>query len=174
MMQSQILPALGAETALAETVKFAAHQAEIALDRVGALPWLVTASILASQQAAALALRAVGDDIPEQIGATEMLLRAASASRLPAPFTLPLTASDRRDFDVLVEARNATMHPRGRVWHVTARTLGRGLPVVCRAIRHLVLVQPPVPDLVGAGQAKEIENALGAIDALADFLGGQT
>lgn len=172
-MSSHALPSVSAEHALVETIRFAAHQADIALDRAAALPWLVTACVLASQQAAALALRAVGDDIPEQVGAAELLLRAANASRLPAPFTLPLTASERRDFDLLVESRNAAVHPRGRTWHVTARTLARGLPVAVRCVRHLVLIQPPVPNLVGADQAAEIKNGLEAINALAVFLDGE-
>lgn len=170
-MSSHVLPSISAEAALSETVRFAAIQADMALDRADALPWLVTSAVLASQQAAALALRAVGDDIPEQVGATEILLRAANTARLPAPFTLPLTASDRRDFELLVEARNAAAHPRGRAWHITARTLGRGLPVASRSVRHLVLVQPPIPDLVGAEQAASIEDGLQAIEALAMFLG---
>lgn len=172
-MSSQSLPSISAEAALAGTVRFAGQQADEVLDRSESLPWLVTACVLASQQAAALALRSVGDDIPEQVGATEILLRAANVSRLPAPFTLPLTSSDRRDFDLLVEARNMAVHPRGRTWHVTARTLARGLPVATRSVRHLVLVQPPVPNLVGQNQAAEIENGLQAIDALAVFLGGE-
>lgn len=172
-MASNALPSISAEDALAETVRFAAQQADHALDRAEALPWLVTSTVLASQHAAALALRSVGDDIPEQVGATELLLRAANVARLPAPFTLPLTASDRRDFDLLVEARNLAVHPRGRTWHVTARTLARGMPVVTRCIRHLVLLQPPVPNLVGRDQAAEIDNGLEAIDALAVFLGGE-
>lgn len=172
-MSSHALPSISAENALVETVRFAAHQAGIALDRAEALPWLVTACVLASQQAAALALRAVGDEIPERVGAAELLLRASNVSRLPAPFTLPLTASERRDFDLLVESRNAAEHPRGRTWHITARTLSRGLPIAVRCVRHLVLIQPPVPNLVGKDQAAEIKNGLEAIDALAVFLSGE-
>ncbi len=124
-----------------------------------------------AQQAAALALSAAGDSIPAQTGAAEILLRAASKDRLPAPCTLPFGASARRDFDLLVEARNGFMHPRALSWHVTPRTLARGLPVAANTVRHLILTQPVAPDLITPDAQANLQDYLEQIDALAEFLG---
>lgn len=133
-------------------------------------PWVVVGGVLMAQQAAVLALRAAGDTIPAQAGGTELLLRAASKDRLPAPFTLPFGARARQDFDRLVEARNAFMHPRGQTWLVSADTLSRGLPVATRVVRHLILTQPILKDLVSPAQQADLRDSLPAIDAFANFL----
>lgn len=157
------------EAALVQTVRFAADQAERYPDDETAAPWLVSAVVLAAQQAAALALRAAGDAIPAQSGATELLLRAASTDRLPPPFTLPFGAAARQSFDRLVEARNAFMHPRGVTWFVSAETLARGLPVAAQTVRHLILVQPVLPDLVSPVQQAALRADLLGLDAFAEF-----
>ena len=133
-------------------------------------PWVGTGGVLMAQQAAVLALRAAGDAIPTQAGGTELLLRAASKDRLPAPFTLPFGAAARQSFDRLVEARNAFMHPRGTLWHVSADTLSRGMPVAAGAVRHLILTQPVLDDLVPPSVQEDLRKSLQAIEAFAEFL----
>lgn len=133
-------------------------------------PWVVVGGVLMAQQAAVIALRAAGDSIPAQAGGTELLLRAASKDRLPAPFTLPFSASTRQSFDRLVEARNMFMHPRGQTWIVSTETLARGMLVAAAAVRHLILTQPVVNDLVSAAEQEDLQSSLQAIDAFAAFL----
>lgn len=158
------------EAALCETVRFTAARSELVAEASSFDPWLVTGSVLMAQQACALALRAAGDPIPEQAGATELLLRAATKDRLPAPFTLPFGASARQSFDRLVEARNSFMHPRGILWHASQQTLSRGLPVTAGVVRHLILTQPVLNDLVAADQQGALRDGLATIDSLAEFL----
>lgn len=159
------------EVALCETVRYAAvHAGRYAEDETSA-PWLVTGTVLMAQQAAAIALRAAGDSIPAQAGATELLLRAASKGRLPVPFTLPFSSSARQSFDQLVEARNAFMHPRAIEWHVTPQALVRGLPISTRIVRHLILIQPILTDLVSPSQQRQIESGLSDIEAFVEYLG---
>ena len=158
------------EDALCNTVRFAAARCGQSEQAPEFDPWLVTASVLMAQQACALALRAAGDLIPEQAGATELVLRAVSKDRLPAPFTLPFRAAARQSFDRMVEARNGVMHPRGILWHVSGRTLSRGIPVATGIVRHLILTQPVLNDLVSPGQHGVLRSDLLALDAFADFL----
>ncbi len=158
------------EAALVETVRFTAVHAGRFPDDETSAPWLVTGSVLMAQQAAAIALRAAGDSIPAQVGATELLLRAASKDRLPAPFTLPFGAAARQGFDRLVEARNGFAHPRGITWFVSADTLARGLPVALRSVRHLILTQPILKDLVSPDQQSVMNADLNAIAGFAEFL----
>ncbi len=165
------LSVLTPEHSLLETARFTCVHAGLCLDAPGSLPWLVTGAVLMSQQGAALALNAAGDAIPAQSGASELLLRAASKSRLAPPHTLPFGGSARRDFDLLVEARNSFMHPRAQTWHITPQTLARGLPVATRAVRHLIVTQPVMPDLIGPDAQNELQDCLEQIEALADFLG---
>lgn len=164
------LPVLSPEQALLETARFASVHAGQCLDVSESLGWLVTGTVLMAQQAAALALNASGDSIPEQVGASEILLRAGSKDRLASPYTLSFTSSARRDFDLLVEARNSFMHPRANSFHVTPRTLARGLPVAAGVVRHIVLTQPVVPDLVSPQGQHDLRDYLDALDALAEFL----
>ena len=133
-------------------------------------PWVVTGGVLMAQQAAVIALRAAGDTIPAQAGGTELLLRAASKDRVPAPFTLPFSAVARHSFERLVEARNAFMHPRGATWHVSADTLSRGMPVATEVVRHLILTQPILNDLVSPTEQDRLRKDLQAIDTFSDFL----
>ncbi|MEL7539824.1 MAG: hypothetical protein AAGJ51_02880 [Pseudomonadota bacterium] len=133
-------------------------------------PWVVTGGVLMAQQAAVIALRAAGDSIPAQAGGTELLLRAASKDRLPAPFTLPFGAAARHSFDRLVDARNAFMHPRGVTWFVSAQTLMSGMPVATKVVRHLILTQPILNNLVSPAEQERLRSDLQAIDAFAEFL----
>jgi len=165
-----VFSAISPEKALVKTLLSSGYYARHCLDQHDYLPWLNVTAVLAAQQAAALALSAVGDLIPEQSGATEILLRATSPARLPPPYTLNLSATNRRAFDGLVAARNAFMHPRARPWHMTALTLSRGLPVVCDAVRHLVIIQPAVPDMIAPSDVAIIETQMADLDALAAFL----
>lgn len=158
------------ETALCETVRFTAQRFEAYLTSQVEDPWIVTGSVLMAQQAAAIALRAAGDSIPAQAGATELLLRAASKDRLPAPYTLPFGLAARQSFDRLVEARNTFMHPRGTLWHVSRETLARGLPVAVRAVRHLMLTQPILDHMITSAQQTQIKPALSDIEAWAEYL----
>lgn len=158
------------EAALVETVRFTAVHAERYPDDEASAPWLVTGGVLMAQQASAIALRAAGDSIPAQVGATELLLRAASKDRLPAPFTLPFGAAARQGFDRLVEARNMFAHPRGTVWFVSTDTLARGIPVAVRTVRHLILTQPVLADLVPPADQDRVRSDLQAIEAFAEFL----
>ena len=158
------------ESALIETVRFTVVHAGRFHDDETSAPWLATGGVLMAQQAAAIALRAAGDSIPEQVGATEILLRAASKDRLPAPFTLPFGAAARQGFDRLVQARNSFMHPRGITWFVSSDTLVRGLPVAVRTVRHLILTQPVLQDLVPLADQADLKSGLGAIDDFAAFL----
>lgn len=158
------------ETALCDTVRFTAQRFEVYLTTQVEDPWIVTGSVLMAQQAAAIALRAAGDSIPTQAGATELLLRAASKDRLPAPYTLPFGLAARQSFDRLVEARNTFMHPRGTLWHVSRETLARGLPVAARAVRHLMLTQPVFEDLVTPDQQAALQSDFSAIDAAVEFI----
>ncbi len=158
------------ETSLTETVRFAAVHAGQYTDIEASGAWLVTGAVLMAQQAAAMALRSAGDSIPEQVGATEIMLRAASKDRLPAPYTLPFGSAARHGFARLVEARNAFMHPRGVSWYASPETLVRGLPVAVRGVRHLILTQPVVPDLVSPVDQASIADDLESLDALIEFL----
>ena len=158
------------EAALTDTVIRAAQAARTYPDDASCAPWLVTCGVLSAQQAAAIALRAVGDGIPQQSGATELLLRAATKDRLPPPYTLPFSLASRRAFERLVEARNAYMHPRGMTWFVSQDTLALGLPVICASIRHLILTQPALADLVSPAEAARIDDSLRDVEALASFL----
>ncbi|MEL6725775.1 MAG: hypothetical protein AAFP81_13005 [Pseudomonadota bacterium] len=158
------------EDALCETVRFTQSRFERCVTEQSFDPWVVSGGVLMAQQASVLALRAAGDAIPAQAGGTELLLRAASKDRLPAPYTLPFGTAARQSFDRLVEARNAFMHPRGTLWHVSAETLSRGLPVATRVVRHLILTQPILPDLVSPKAQSQLADDLEAIDATAAFL----
>ena len=158
------------EAALVETVRFTAVHAGRYPDDETSAPWLVTGSVLMAQQAAAIALRAAGDSIPAQVGATEILLRAASKDRLPAPFTLPFGTAARQGFDRLVEARNTFAHPRGIVWFVGADTLARGIPVALRSVRHLILTQPVLNDLVSPDQQDMLRTHLKVIESVLTFI----
>ncbi len=158
------------ESSLCETVQFTAQRFEACSTETAFDPWVVVGGVLMAQQAAVLSLRAAGDTIPAQAGGTELLLRAASKDRLPAPFTLPFGAAARQGFDRLVEARNAFMHPRGLLWQVSADTLQRGLIVATRAVRHLILTQPILDDLVGPNERPRLRADLKAIDVVAESL----
>ena len=162
-------PALTPEESLLDTARFSAAHAGLCLDAPDSLAWLVTGTVLLAQQAAALALKAAGDAIPAQVGAAEILLRAASKDRLTAPYTLPFGSGQRRDFDLLVVARNGFMHPRAGSWHVTSRTLARGLPVATGAVRHLILTQPILPDLISPAAQDGLQDCLEQIEAVAEF-----
>ncbi|MDJ0919782.1 MAG: hypothetical protein QNI84_01535 [Henriciella sp.] len=164
------IPALDPTEQIATTLKFCVVHSGLALESPGSAAWLVTGACALAQQAAVLALKAAGDTIPAQTGASELLLRAASKDRLPPPYTLPLTAAARRDFDRLVECRNSFMHPRGLAWHVTPDTLARGLSVVVASVRHLLLIQPVRAELVASPQRVDIEAGLADLTALAEFL----
>lgn len=159
------------ETALLDAARFTAGRIALFSAEASPDPWLVTGAVLMAQQAAAIALRAAGDAIPAQVGATEILLRAAHKDRLPAPYTLPFGAASRSGFDRLVEARNTFMHPRGLTWYVSVDTLGRGLPVASAAVRHLILTQPVLPNLVSPDDQAALDRYLAELDALAEFLG---
>jgi len=161
------------EAALVETVRFTAVHAGRYPDDETSAPWLVTGIVLMAQQAAAIALRAAGDSIPAQVGATELLLRAASKDRLPAPFTLPFGAAARQSFDRLVDARNTFAHPRGITWFVSTDTLVRGLPVALRTVRHLILTQPVLNDLVSPDQQESLRSDFKLIDAVLAFIGDE-
>ena len=158
------------EAQLVETVKLTAAKFERSAAAAEFDPWVVTGGVLMAQQAAVIALRAAGDSIPAQAGGTELLLRAAAKDRLPPPFTLPFGAAARQSFDRLVEARNAFMHPRGLTWHVSAETLSRGMPVAAKVVRHLILTQPILNDLVSPGEQVELAAGLDGIESSAAFL----
>lgn len=158
------------ETQLIETVGVTAERFERSVSDGGADPWVVAGGVLMAQQAAVIALRAAGDSIPAQAGGTELLLRAASKDRLPAPFTLPFGTTARASFDRLIEARNAFMHPRGLTWHVSAETLSRGMPASAKVVRHLILTQPILSDLVAPAQQIKLAEGLDGIEASAAFL----
>jgi hypothetical protein len=158
------------ETALTATVQTSANYARQYPDDEAAAPWLVTSAVLATQQAVAIALRAAGDRVPAQAGATELVLRAATQDRLPAPFTLPMNTAARRVFEDLVDARNAFMHPRGLSWTLATDVLSKGLLVASQTIRHLILTQPVLQDLVAPDQQAVIGNGLQELETLAEFL----
>jgi len=158
------------EAQLCETVDTSMSRFGLCVTESAFDPWVVVGGVLMAQQAAVLALRAAGDTIPAQAGGTELLLRAASKDRIPAPFTLPFGGRARQDFDRLVEARNAFMHPRGVTWFVSADTLARGMPVAAGVVRHLILTQPILNDLVSPLEQDRLRESLKAIDAFAEFL----
>lgn len=164
------IPALDPAEQVIATLKFCTVHAGLALEAPGSAAWLAAGACALAQQAAVLALKAAGDTIPDQAGASELLLRAASKDRLPPPFTLPLTASARRDFDRLAESRNSFMHPRGLTWHISPDTLARALPVVADTVRHLVLTQPVTTDLIGNADRNMVIDGLADLIALAEFL----
>ncbi|MEM6554891.1 MAG: hypothetical protein AAF642_03400 [Pseudomonadota bacterium] len=159
------------ETQLLDTVGVTLSRFGLCVTEETYDPWVVTGGVLMVQQAAVIALRAAGDSIPAQAGGTELLLRAASKDRLPAPFTLPFSAVDRHAFDRLVDARNAFMHPRGVTWRVSANTLQYGMPVATKVVRHLILTQPILNDLVSPAEQDRLRDDLQAMDTFADFLG---
>lgn len=158
------------EAQLLDTVGFTLSRFGLCVTEEAYDPWVVTGGVLMAQQAAVIALRAAGDTIPAQAGGTELLLRAASKDRLPAPFTLPFSAAARHAFERLVEARNAFMHPRGVTWYVSADTLARGMPVATKVVRHLILTQPVLNNLVSPSEQDRLREDLKAIDDFADFL----
>jgi len=158
------------EAQLLDTVGFTMSRFGLCVTEDVYDPWVVTGGVLMAQQAAVIALRAAGDSIPAQAGGTELLLRAASKDRLPAPFTLPFGASARHRFDRMIEARNAFMHPRGATWFVSADTLSRGMPEATRAVRHLLLTQPVLNNLVSPAEQDRLRADLQAIDTFAEFL----
>lgn len=133
-------------------------------------PWLVAGGVLMAQQAAVIALRAAGDSIPAKAGGTELLLRAASKDRLPAPFTLPFGMSARQRFNQLVEARNAFMHPRGLDWRFDIDALQHGMPIATKVVRHLILTQPILNDLISSADQPRLRDDLRDIDTCAEFL----
>jgi hypothetical protein len=158
------------EAQLLDTVGFTLSRFGLCVTEEVYDPWVVAGGVLMAQQAAVISLRAGGDTIPAQAGGTELLLRAASKDRLPAPFTLPFSAAARHEFERLVEARNAFMHPRGVIWYVSADTLARGMPVATKVVRHLILTQPILNNLVSPSEQDRLREDLKAIDAFADFL----
>ncbi|MEO1322598.1 MAG: hypothetical protein AAFV59_06285 [Pseudomonadota bacterium] len=158
------------EAQLLETAGFTLSRFGLCVTEQAYDPFVVVGAVLMAQQAAVIALRAAGDSIPAQAGGTELLLRAASKDRLPAPFTLPFGASARQAFDRLVEARNAFMHPRGLAWFVSAETLSRGMPEATKVVRHLILTQPILNDLVSPAQQEDLASSLKGIDVFAEFL----
>ncbi|MEM1152082.1 MAG: hypothetical protein AAGI03_16320 [Pseudomonadota bacterium] len=155
---------------LLQTADFAAAQARLVPDLREARPWLVISSVLLAQQAAALALNLAGDAIPRQVGATELLLRAASRDRLPPPHTLAFSGRARLDFDRLNETRNALMHPRGLPLPVGDETLARGLPVVAAIARQLLLVQPFDGLDLPVDAVARLRFSLEELEALAEYL----
>ena len=158
------------EAQLLDTVGFTLSRFGLCVTEEVYDPWVVTGGVLMAQQAAVIALRAAGDSIPAQAGGTELLLRAASKDRLPAPFTLPFGSAARHAFARLVDARNAFMHPRGATWFVSANTLQYGMPVATKVVRHLILTQPILNDLVSPAEQDRLRSDLQAIDAFAEFL----
>lgn len=158
------------EDALCRTVTFTVSRFNPDAHDLQIDPWVATGGVLMAQQAAVLALRAAGDAIPAQAGGTELLLRAASKDRLPAPYTLPFGMAARQSFDRLVEARNEFMHPRGVTWFVSADTVSRAMPVAAKVVRHLILTQPILPDLVSPNQQVQLRSDLQVIDEIAAFL----
>ncbi|MEM9573450.1 MAG: hypothetical protein AAF996_18450 [Pseudomonadota bacterium] len=158
------------EAQLIATVELTAARFERSAATAELDPCVVIGGVLMAQQAAVIALRAAGDSIPAQAGGTELLLRAASKDRLPAPFTLPFGATARQRFDRLVEARNSFMHPRGLTWHVSNETLSRGMPVATKTVRHLILTQPILNDLVSPSEQEKLADDLEQINACAEFL----
>lgn len=158
------------EAQLLDTVGFTLSRFGLCVTEETYDPWVVAGGVLMAQQAAVISLRAAGDTIPAQAGGTELLLRAASKDRLPAPFTLPFSAAARHEFERLVEARNAFMHPRGVTWYVSADTLARGMPVATKVVRHLILTQPILNNLVSPSEQDRLREDLKAVDAFADFL----
>lgn len=157
------------EAALTETVDFTTVRYGMCATCEEYDPWIASGGVLMAQQAAAISLRAAGDTIPAQAGATELILRAASQDRLPAPFTLPFDAAARQSFDHLVEARNSFMHPRGLDWQVSTGTLALGLLVATRIVRHLILTQPVLADLISPDQQGKVRSNLESIDSWAEF-----
>lgn len=161
---------LSPEYALSSTAAYTAERAGVIDGSNCADPWLVCSAVLMAQQAAALALRAAGDTIPVQCGATELLLRAASKDRLPAPYTLPFASQNRQDFSRLVEARNAFMHPRGGMWDIDPLFLSAGLSVSAQVVRHVILIQPILPDLIDPKAQEKLREDLNFLDRVAEFL----
>ena len=62
------------------------------------------------------------------------------------------------------------MHPRGTLWHVSAETLSRGMPVATGVVRHLILTQPVLGDLVPPAVQEDLRGSLKAIDTFSEFL----
>ena len=168
---SEILVSISAEDALTETVMAAATVIDTtwALSITTLTPIVVTSACLMAQQAAAIALRAAGDIIPAQAGATELILRAANRERLPAPHTLPFQSEARQSFDRMVTARNSYMHPRGEAWEIEKRVMGEGLITAVRIVRHLIIVQPIVPNLIPQRDVKTFADNLQTLDDFGDF-----
>ena len=162
------------EAQLLDTVGVTVSRFDLCVSEEAFDPWVPTGAVLMAQQAAVIALRAAGDTIPAQAGGTELLLRAASKDRLPAPFTLPFSAAARHAFERLVDARNAFMHPRGATWFVSAQTLARGIPVATAVVRHLILTQPVLNNLISPAEQDRLREDLTAIDAFAAFLEDET
>lgn len=160
---------LSAEASLVEAVTFTSMATGMSWHINSLAPMMVTGAALMAQQAAAIALRAAGDIIPAQAGATELVLRAANRERLPPPHTLPFQSEARHAFDRMVAARNKFMHPRGESWEVAPAVLGRGLMTSVRIVRHLILIQPILPDLIPARDQKEFASDLQIIDDFGDF-----
>ena len=158
------------EAQLLDTVGFTMSRFGLCVTEDAYDPWVVTGGVLMAQQAAVIALRAAGDTIPAQVGGKELLLRAASKDRLPAPFTLPFGSAAQHSFDRLVDARNAFLHPRGVTWFVGAGTLQQGMPVATKVVRHLILTQPILNDLVSPAEQERLRADLQAIDTFAEFL----
>lgn len=158
------------EDNLIDTARFTAAHARLYPDALESGPWLAIGGCLMAQQAAALALIAAGDVIPAKAGGAELLMRAATPARLPAPYTLPWSHQTRRMFDALIAARNAYLHPREEAWSVDTATLGSGLASVCDMAAHLILVQPIRGDLVSPHVARSLRESLEDIRALAEFL----
>lgn len=168
---SETLVSISAEETLTETVMAAAMVIDTtwALNVTTLAPVVVTSACLMAQQAAAIALRAAGDIIPAQAGATELMLRAANRERLPAPHTLPFQSEARQSFDRMVAARNSYMHPRGETWEVDKKVMGEGLMTAVRIVRHLIIIQPIVPGLIPQRDVKEFENNLQNLDDFGGF-----
>ena len=154
---------------LAETARFTAVHAGLVCEEETSLPWLVTGTVLMSQQAAVLALSEAGAELPAMGGPGELVARTADPSWLEQPFTAPLKPADHRAFGEVVAARNQVMHPRPGGLAIDRAGLPDGLLVATALVRHLLLTQPVRPSMVDRASAHAIGDSLGLIETAVDF-----
>jgi hypothetical protein len=171
-------------------VEFAAEQAARAHDDHGCWRWLIISTALAVQNACLCALDAgdefgtkgmsrldakevkrwtkSGSSGPEPqalrepriVSPLELLRRVADPYFLQPPYQLPLTPDWRRDFDDLIDLRNAFLHYSDDRWTLDLREVPPLIRTACAIVRHLAVTQPAYLSRAERGHKDRVRAAL--------------
>ena len=152
-----------------ETARFTAVHAALAPEDEASVPWLLTGAVLLVQQACTLSLAEAGAALPAMPGPGELVARVSDVDHLPQPYTAPLRPEDHRALDAVIAARNSVMHPKPDGLSLAMAGLPDGLVAAGKLVRHLVLIQPVRPSMVGDAQATSIRHSLDLVETSVDF-----